>query len=406
MILEFFKFAYDGIRARKVRSWLTLLGIFIGVALVIALISLSQGLKESITGQFETLGTDLIMIEPGGGFLGGGLFGSPSVFGEKEIELVRGTRGVDAATGYVWTQSKVEFNGEVKYPSIIGIEPTDEAKKIFGAVYQDVFKGRFLKSSDGKKVLVGHALSTERGIFEDQIKVRDKIEIFGEKFQVVGILNAIGNPQDDNSLLMHIDTARELFDKGDTFDSLAATANKGADIDKVVEDIEETLRRHRHLDEGEEDFTISTSAQLLESFGDILNIVQLILVGIASISIVVGMVGIMNTMFTAVLQRTREIGVMKAIGARNSHILMIFLIESGIYGLIGGAIGIIAGLGFAKAVEIIAKPILGLGLFKVTASPTLIIATLIGTCLIGAISGIAPAIRASRLQPTEALRYE
>ena len=164
--------------------------------------------------------------------------------------------------------------------------------------------------------------------------------------------------------------------------------------------------RDEKLKEKPKTFSVSTSEQLLETFGDILSVVQAVLVGIATISLLVGGIGIMNTMYTAVIERTKEIGTMKAVGARNSDILFIFLFESGLLGLVGGAIGIGIGIGLGKTAEYIASVSLGTDLLKAVFPWYLILGALTFSFLVGCISGVAPAYQASRLKPADALRYE
>lgn len=179
-------------------------------------------------------------------------------------------------------------------------------------------------------------------------------------------------------------------------------------MNKVAEDIEKELKKERgeKLSEKSQTFDVLTSEQLLNTFGDVLGIVQAVLVGIAAISLLVGGIGIMNTMYTAVIERTREIGTMKAVGAKNSDILMIFLFESGLLGLVGGAIGIGIGIGMGKIAEYMAADALGSNLFQAAFPWYLIAGALTFSFLIGTISGVLPALQAAKLRPADALRYE
>ncbi len=181
---------------------------------------------------------------------------------------------------------------------------------------------------------------------------------------------------------------------------------EGEDILQIADRVERRLRSSREVTEKTQDFTILTPEQLLESFGTILNIITSFLGGIAAISLVVGGIGIANTMYTSVLERRKEIGVMKAIGAKNSDITSIFLIESGVLGLIGGLIGVILGILAGKIIEFIAINQLGTNLLTIATPTWLIVTCLAFAFLAGAISGTLPAIQASKIKPTEALRYE
>ncbi len=186
---------------------------------------------------------------------------------------------------------------------------------------------------------------------------------------------------------------------------IIAKVSSGTDIEEVAKDVKKELRKDRNLEEGKEDFIVKSPTQLLESFNTILIVLQVMLIGIASISLLVGGIGIMNTMYTSVLERTQEIGIMKSIGAKNSDILTIFLFESGILGFLGGLIGVIIGIILSKTVEIIASS-LGFALLKPYISIWLVIGALTFSFLIGIFSGVFPAMQASKLNPVEALRYE
>ena len=185
-------------------------------------------------------------------------------------------------------------------------------------------------------------------------------------------------------------------------------AKAGTNVTDVAERIEDKLKDYRNEKKSEEPktFAVSTSEQLLQAFSNVFGIVNAVLVGIAAISLLVGGVGIMNTMYTAVLERTREIGTLKAIGAKNSDVLLLFLFESGMLGLVGGAIGIALGFGISKAAEYIAAAALGTGLLKASFSWVLVAGALFFSFTIGALSGVMPAIQASRLRPVDALRWE
>ena len=178
------------------------------------------------------------------------------------------------------------------------------------------------------------------------------------------------------------------------------------DVNKVADEIEDRLRRDRGQKAGEEDFRVQTSEQLAQTFTTIFSIVQAVFIGIAAISLVVGGIGIMNTMYTAVLERTREIGIMKAVGAKNSDILTLFLVESGILGLVGGAIVVLIGVLLGVGASFIAGQALGTGLLKAYFPWYLIVGALIFSFVVGCASGVLPALQASKLKPVDALRYE
>jgi len=405
MIGDFFKFSLDGIKKRKLRSSLTMIGIFIGIAAVVSLISLGQGLEVTITEQFQQVGSDKIFVLPGGGF------GPPGAAIEKlsehDKDVIKKVKGVEEIGASIFRFGNIKFDDQTKFLPINGMPTENGEGDIFVEAFNlDVVSGRHLKDGDGNKAVVGFRHGEENLIFDKPVKLRDSIEIEGEEFKVVGVLDKIGNPADDSNIYIPLSTAEDLFDVDDEFDFIYVVVQNGFDPNQVSENIEDEMRKDRDLDEGEENFRVQTFGDILETFNSIFGIVQAVIVGIAAISLLVGGVGIMNTMYMSVLERTKEIGVMKAIGARNSHIMQIFLFESGIYGILGGLIGILMGVGIAKGIELIAAQTLGSGLLVAHISFSLLFGALVFSFVIGALSGIAPAYRASKLHPVDALRYE
>ena len=399
--LDYFKLAFKNLRTRKKRTWLTMLGIFIGIAAVVSLISLGQGLQTTINEQFEMMGTDKIIVVPGGGFFG---LGAGAELTKDDMEVVKDVRDVEAVTEMLYKIAKVEFKDEVKYTIVSGI-PLDENRKIIEDMQGfGVEVGRDLKEGEKYKALISYLIN--RGeFFEEAVTTKDKILIEDKEFRVVGSIQRIGNPQDDSQLLIPLETARELFDEPDKVDMILVQVQKGTDPDEVAEDIKKELRKFREVEEGEEDFSVQTYQDIIDTFNNILNIVQIVVIGIAAISLLVGGIGIMNTMYTAVLERTNEIGIMKAVGGKNSDVLLIFLLESGTLGLAGGVIGIGLGIGFSKLVEFIAVQS-GTTLLKAYFPWYLIVGALAFSFIVGTISGILPARRAAKLKPVDALRYE
>ena len=403
MISDYFKLAINGIIQKGARSGLTMIGIFIGIAAVVSLISLGQGLQDAINEQFEMMGSNAMIIMAGSGFISMG--GAATPMTEYDLDLIKKVRGVDVAGGFISKIAKVEFDDEVKYTWVSGY-PQDESKKIIEEIGSyGIDKGRDMKKTDRYKAVIGSMVASG-DVFEKAVDVGDTVVINDQKFRVVGIYNPFGNPDDDSAIGIPLETARELFDEPDELFVIMARNKDGFDTAEVAEDIKEKLRKDRGLDEGEEDFMVQTYDQLKESAGVILDIVKWFLVGIAAISLMVGGIGIMNTMYTSVLEKTKEIGVMKAIGARNSDIQLIFLVESGTLGLVGGLIGCIIGISLSKGVEIIAADQLNTTLLKAYVSPELILGALAFSFLVGCASGVFPARQAAQLKPVDALRYE
>jgi putative ABC transport system permease protein len=403
MIKDYFKIPAKEIRRRKLRSWLTLIGIFIGIAAIVSLITLGQGLENAITKQFQALGNDKLFILPKGGFFG---MGSSELLNEDDLEVITKTSGVKIATGLSQGFARFEFNDLVHYGFISGISTDPEERAlVWDAQTYGVAEGRLLRKGDKFKTILGYEHSLP-DLFEKRVELGDKIILHAKEFKVVGFLDKIGSPPDDQAAIIPLDAYEEVFDSKDELNFIIAQTHLAEDPLLVAEDVEKELREDHDLDEGEEDFEIQTPEQFMEAFGVILDIVQIVLIGIAAIALLVGGIGIMNTMYTAVLQRTKEIGIMKAIGARNSHVLYLFLVESGLYGFFGGLIGVTLGIGFAKIVELVFIQVVGPAFLVIEINWLLVLGTLIFSFLIGVLSGIAPARRASLLNPVDSLRYE
>ncbi|MBW3022592.1 ABC transporter permease, partial [Candidatus Woesearchaeota archaeon] len=342
-IKEYLKLALKNMFKRKLRSWLTIIGIFIGIAAIVALISLGQGLQKAITDQFEQLGTDKVIISPGGPF---GLFGAgpeSAKITKDEVRAIQGVKGVNLVAFAGIKMGRIEFRDEQIYSYVYGVA-LDESLQIYEEIgYTDVLDGRAIAKGDKYKVQVGHRYGYTTELFSKEMKPGDNIKIESKDFQVVGITKSVGNDQDDSVIILSIDVFDELYHTGEKYDTVFVKTASGADVNKVAEDIKRVLRKKRNEDPGKETFNVQTPEELLKSFQTILDIVQAVLIAIAAISLMVGGVGIMNTMYTAVLERTREIGIMKAIGAKNIQILMLFLVEAGMIGVVGGVIGVILG---------------------------------------------------------------
>lgn len=404
MIRDYFLIPWKELSRRKLRSWLTLIGVFIGIAAIISLISLGQGLQNAITGQLSSLGTDKLMVMSKGASLGSGSTGTVKLT-NQDLEVVKGTSGVKTATGIIYTTGRVEINDVVRYNFVEGIPIIDEDYLLFTQMQNyKLLSGRGLQTGDKYKAVVGYEY-TNPDLFGREVSLGEKILVKDEEFKVVGIYQKIGSPPDDKAVIIPIDTYQELFNKPDEISMMIVQVDAGEDPSTVAEEVKKELRDYRDVEEKEEDFTVQTPEQLFASFGTILDIVQIVLIGIAGISLLVGGINIMNSMYTSVLQRTKEIGVMKALGAKNVQVMSLFLVEAGFYGLGGGIVGVTGGMLVAKLVEIGVTSFLGPYLV-INFSWSLILGALSFSFLIGALSGLAPAYRASRLNPVESLRYE
>ncbi|MEK6888592.1 MAG: FtsX-like permease family protein [Nanoarchaeota archaeon] len=403
MISDFFTLALKNLRKRRLRSWLTILGIIISIATIFMLISISLGLQEAVKQQFETLGTDKFFVLPKGQIAGPGSGGAVSLSIE-DVNAINKISGVKETVYMTASPVKVEINGEVRYTNAVGF-PLEHGSLFLenGGFKPD--EGRLLKVGDNGYVAVGYQFKYTNWL-KKPAKVGDKILLNDKEFKIRAITSQVGNSGDDRIILMSIEDFKALTGINDRIDHIVVKVDDVNKLKEVAERVDKKLKNTRGVTEKTKDFSILTPEELLESFGTILNIITAFLAGVAGISLLVGAIGIANTMFTSVLERTKEIGTMKAVGARNSDILKIFLIESGLIGLVGGIFGVILGFSVSKLIEYIATQQLGTNLLQATAPAYLIVGCLLFSFLIGSISGIWPAYRASKLKTVDALRYE
>jgi putative ABC transport system permease protein len=405
MISDYFKFSLNAVIHRGIRSWLTMLGIFVGIATIVSLISLGQGLQNAMNSQFEMMGFNIVLIMPGAGIFQGGGASSASILTEEDKKVIEKVRGVDVAGGLMARISGVKYKDETLFTMVSGL-PTDNAQKIIEDMQQvRLNAGRKFTPEDKYVVIIGSRVAGGK-LFSRNVGVGDKIQINGHDFKVIGTLESMGARHDDESLYIPLKTAQEVFNTNEYAEIMART-KEGYVPGDVANDIKDKLRKFRNEKKGEEDFTVQTSEEILQSVGVILTAVNWFLIGIATISLIVGAIGIMNTMYTSVLERTREIGVMKAIGATNRDVMLLFLIESGVVGMTGGIIGCILGLLMSKTVELISASVLEENsMIRADVSIGLIAAALLISFTVGCISGVLPALQAAKMKPVDALHYE
>lgn len=380
-----------------------MLGIFIGIAAVVALISLSQGLKAAVNQQFINLGTDKLVIQAASAGFGPPGTAVADPLTKKDKNVIDKVKGVDIAVGRLIRIVQLEFKDEQRYTYAVTMPEDQRARNlVMEANNYKISQGSLFSKNDKSQILIG--ASTAENLFDQELALRDKLTIQGKEFKISGILKKSGNPQQDSTFVLPEQALRDLLNIQDDFDIIPVKAEASAKLDQVAENVKKALRKSRDVEEGKEDFTVQTPEQLIGTLNNIILIIQGVLVGIAAISLVVGGIGIMNTMYTAVVERTKQIGIMKAVGAKNQEIMTLFLIESGILGFFGGLIGVILGFSLAKLIEIIAFQQLGSALIQAEFSPLLLLGSLTFAFVVGAISGVYPARQAAKLQPVEALR--
>lgn len=246
MIADYIKYSIESLMHRKLRSWLTLIGIFIGIAAIVSLVSLGQGLRSAVTAQFEQLGTDKIIVQPGGeiGFPGTGA--EAAKLTESEVRLIERIPSVDVAVEMQFGIGKAEFNDRNIFTYITGI-PTDTKKMnlLKGMSSFKVLDGRMLMEGDGRKAQIGYLLATDESFFGKTLRVGNKINIEGYEFEIVGITNQIGNLQDDTQILIPLEEAEKIFNRKGKYEAIYLKVSEGADIDSSAEEIKKELRKSR-----------------------------------------------------------------------------------------------------------------------------------------------------------------
>ncbi len=400
---DYFTLSLRNLRKRKLRSWLTMIGIIVSIATIFVLVSISIGLQDSVKEQFSQLGADKFFIEPKGQLGAPGTGGAVELT-TKDVDTVKKVSGVGGVTYITGANAKIQVGNEIRFFTVYGF-PLDTGHIFLDTGMYKIDEGRFLRVGDSGVIALGSQYKYN-SIFKHPLNTNDVLVINEQKFKVSSILQSVGNPIDDKNILMPIDDLRSLFNITDRVDEIVVQIQPGENITDISEKVAKKLRSERSVSEKDQDFFILTPDEVLATLNGILSILTSFLFAIAAISLLVGGIGIANTMFTSVLERTREIGTMKAVGAKNADIMYIFLIESGTLGLIGGIMGVLLGAGVAKLIEYIAKTQLDTNLVQAAFPWYLILGCLLFAFLSGAISGLWPAWRASKLKAVVALRYE
>jgi putative ABC transport system permease protein len=405
MLLDYIKLAFKSLANRRTRTYLTMIGIFIGIAAVVSLIGLGEGLRTAITSQFGFLGTDVLSVQAKGGGFGPPGQGIPNPLREDLIQDIERIGNVDYSFARYLESARFEFN-DIQEIEIVASIPGGDERKVFEKMSNlKTQQGRLLRDGESSKVVLGSDFLDEDNSFEEEIVTGKKVLINDREYEVVGILEKKGSFIFDSAVFMNEEPLLDhLREDDETVDIIAVKVKDQNQITKTKEDIEKLLRKERDVDEGEEDFEVQTPQASLDQLNSTLFAVQLFVTIIALISLVVGGIGIMNTMYTTVLQRRKEIGIMKSIGARNSTIFWLFSFESGLLGSIGGIIGVALGMGLAYGLAFIGKMALGSDLIQANISPVLIIGALAFSFILGTLFGTLPAIQASKLNPVDSLR--
>ncbi len=410
-----FKHALNMVLHSKLRSWLTILGIVIGVAAVISIVSLGEALEQDLNSRFDALGGDILTITAGaskakdfGGhskmrFAGGSATASEEeiVIDKTDVQILRGIDDIKFLNAQIRGQAEIYYVAEKGSVSVTGVDPITWSQ----ISNTDLAQGRTLGPADTNVIVIGQRLADS--FFDKNLGLNQIVTIEERIFRIVGILD-----DQSNSVYMPIKFAYEVLDdkERDVYDSVTIQVKDEEELDHAIETIDQKLMIARHVTADKRDFTISSNKESQERVAEMIGSLTMFLTAIAAVALIVGAVGIANTMFTAVLEKTKEIGIMKAIGARNNDILVIFLLNAALIGLIGGVLGIIFGVLFSNLLPAVMSGSGGM-MSRFGSAGTIVslnsIFIAVGlSVFIGMVSGVVPAYRASKLKPVDALRYE
>jgi putative ABC transport system permease protein len=399
--LEMIRLALSRLGTSRLRTALTMLGVVIGVASVVALVGVGLGATSGITARLEGLGTNLLTVSPGStrtSFTRGAA-GSATTLTEEDAAAIETLPGIAAVEPEVSTQGFIVAGTENTTTTLLGTTSAFPRVRAY-----EVANGGFFNQASvdhGLRVVVlGATTASDLGLTGDVVGT--EVRIGGIPFRVVGVLGSKGSSgpfsQDDQAIIP-ITTARAYFTGGDKVRSIGVSVTDASRIDVAKATITATLQSRHGTTSTTNDFTIADQAQLLDTFSSVGSTLALLLGGIASISLLVGGIGIMNIMLVSVRERTREIGIRKAVGARGRDILAQFLIEALTISLIGGAIGILLGLAVSVAISTIAG-------WSFVFNPLTVVMAVLFSLGVGVVFGVLPARQAARLDPIAALRYE
>ncbi|MEN6520677.1 MAG: ABC transporter permease [Armatimonadota bacterium] len=404
-ILESISVALEGLVANKMRSALTMLGIIIGVSAVITMLALAGGASSQMMSRIKQMGTNVLIVRSGqskSGAVRGG-FGSMDTLTLDDADaVVEKCSAIAKVAPEVSGSAQAEFRNNNTNTTILGTTPD----------YLDirnyhVKKGRFFRMRDVKamRTLAVIGPTTAETLFGKMSPVGKKISIKGIRFQVIGVLaskgtaGGFGDP--DDQIMVPVTTAMQRLFGLQYIRMIDAQAVTMAQMDKATSQITKLLRkRHRLADSAEDDFVVRNQAEIMEMASETSKILSLLLGGIASVSLLVGGIGVMNIMLVSVTERTREIGIRKALGARNRDIQLQFLVEALVLSMAGGVIGILLGMVGSSIISSISTS------FKATVSLGSILLSFGFSAFVGVFFGYYPARAASQLDPIEALRYE
>ena len=396
---KLFKLTIKNIFRRKLRSILTILSVIIGIASVIALVLLSDGLLNTVNEQFDKMGGRVILVLAGnfqGNPFESGRLSKENMLNIKDSENIEKIPAVENVFAMNFLNAQITYRNqdEFAYLATLPVEKMDDAFDFFDV---SVSEGKTFNGKEGNNAVIGDYIAKK--MFDREIKTGNKIKINNIDFRVLGILKPIGNESDDSTIYITRKAGDDLLNYEDSVNYIMVKTKADTDNKDTVKRIERLLAKTRD----EENFMIISADDFLELITRLLTLIKVILATIASISVVVGSLGVINSVYTSVLERTREIGVLKSIGAKINDITFIFVLESLLLSLAGGVIGFGLGVGIAKGVSLYAASA-GFDMFTISITVEIVLLALILSVIVGIVAGLFPARSAAKLNPVNALR--
>ena len=392
MKFDYLNLVLKDIKQRKFSSFLTFFAISLGILSIFVIFLIGVGFENSIEQQFELLGSNRLYVASASQQLASTEFRQGLT--DNEVRLLENRPYVKEVYPYYARRTSVEYSNDVRNIQLFGIKLSSKYFEDYGF---DLDEGRFPRENEKFMAIVGSRAA--KTAFDREIRVGSNLEVRGTKFRVAGILESVGNPEDDNAIFVNYETLRDIFGEKDAVGLMDVVIVEGYDIELAQENIKILLENRL----GKDSVQVIAPTQLLEQVKGILDIIKYTLGGIAFVSLIVGAVGIINTMFVIVTEKTRDIGIMKAIGATNSKILSMYVFQAGVFGLLGGILGVVLGSIAAKLFEVGAQAA-GFTFLEIAILPQYVIGLLIFGFLTGAISGFIPALKASKINIIDATR--
>ena len=390
------KAAYADFERNKVRTFLTSLGITIGVLSVVMLIALGLGLKNYLKETFENLGANMIIIMPGSGFGGegagiSGAFMGGIDFDEKDVSSLRRIANVKYTVPMFFKSSLVKSGSNEEYLYVQGVN-----SDLFELMNTELIEGEVFSKSDvqarAKVAVIGERAAVN--LFGEVGNVVGRTVRFDNlRFKIIGVVENTGDPEQDNSIIIPYKTTFGSMNPDKTFWSIYLGVEDEDDVEAVKAKAEEVLSKRYE----EDDFSVTDQSELLSTMDQIFNVVNGVLIAIGSISLLVGGIGIMNIMYATVTERTKEVGIRRAVGATERDILLQFLTESVMLSVFGGLLGLLLATLIVLGIRTV---------FPAAINLFAVVITLVVSSAIGIFFGVFPARRAAKLPPIEAIRYE